>query len=146
MVYSSDSTHKEAAGWFYDFTDAGTTGEKVLSAPVTAGGIVTFTTFAPEQEVAGASVDPCKALLGLGRAYNFDILSAGAALDWDNDGALTSNDRTIDLAGGIPSGVVPVFTNEGVLGIVGVEGGVKKLGTLSQLPTERSYWYEDVEF
>jgi len=118
----------------------------VLSRAITTAGVVTFTTFAPEQEVTGASADPCKALLGLGKAYNFDILSAGAALDWDNDGALTSNDRVIDLAGGIPSGVVPVFTNEGVIGIVGIEGGAKKLGTLSQLPTERSYWYEDVEF
>ena len=143
---SSIAEHRASSGWFYDFTDAGAVGEKVLSRAITTAGVVTFTTFAPEQEVTGVTADPCKALLGLGRAYNFDILSAGAALDWDNDGALTSNDRVIDLAGGIPSGVVPVFTNEGVLGIVGVEGGAKKLGTLSQLPTERSYWYEDVEF
>ena len=52
----------------------------MLSRAITTAGIVTFTTFAPEQEVAGASVDPCKALLGLGRAYNFDILSAKSIL------------------------------------------------------------------
>jgi len=143
---SSIAEHRASSGWFYDFTSTGVIGEKVLSRAITTAGIVTFTTFAPEQEVTGVTADPCKAVVGLGKAYNFDILSAGAALDWDNDGALTSNDRTIDLAGGIPSGVIPVFTNEGVLGVVGVEGGAKKLGTLSQLPTERSYWYEDVEF
>jgi hypothetical protein len=66
--------------------------------------------------------------------------------DWDNDGALTNNDRVFELSSGIPSGVVPVFTNEGVIGIVGVEGGSKTLGTLSALPTERSYWKESVEF
>ena len=114
-----------------------------MSPAITTGGIVTFTTFAPE---ATASNDPCGALLGLGKAYNFDILSAGAALDWDNDGALTNNDRVFELSSGIPSGVVPVFTNEGVIGIVGVEGGSTTLGRLSALPTERSYWREDTEF
>ena len=143
ILDSSVAEHRASAGWFYDFTQAGTVGEKVLSPAITTGGIVTFTTFAPE---ATASSDPCGALLGLGKAYNFDILSAGAALDWDNDGALTNNDRVFELSSGIPSGVVPVFTNEGVIGIVGVEGGSTTLGRLSALPTERSYWREDTEF
>ena len=125
VLDGSDATHRAAAGWFYDFTQAGTVGEKVLSSPVTTGGVVTFTTFAPE---AAASTDPCGASLGLGTAYNFDILSAGAALDFDGDGSITPADRTFELTSGIPSGVVPVFTTEGVIGIVGVEGGSKQLG------------------
>jgi len=143
ILDSSVAEHRSSAGWFYDFTQAGTVAEKVLSPAITTAGIVTFTTFAPEETSAS---DPCGALLGLGKAYNFDILSGGAALDWDNDGAITNNDRVFDLSSGIPSGVVPVFTNEGVIGIVGVEGGAKQLGKLSELLTERSYWYEGAEF
>ena len=142
ILDSSDSTHKDAAGWFYDFTDAGTTGEKVLSVPVTTAGIVTFTTFAPE-EVSG---DLCSASLGLGTAYNFDILSAGAALDWDGDGDIDINDRTFQLSGGIPSSVVPIFTTDGVYGVVGVEGGSKQLGKLSELDPAKTHWLEGKEF
>ena len=145
ILNSSDATHRAAAGWFYDFTDAGTVGEKVLSPAVTTGGVVTFTTFAPEATTSGTP-DPCGASLGLGTAYNFDILSAGAALDWDNDGTITNADRTFELASGIPSGVVPVFTTEGVIGIVGVEGGAKRLGKLADSASQRSYWYEVTEF
>ena len=143
VLDGSDATHRAAAGWFYDFTQAGTVAEKVLSSAVTTGGVVTFTTFAPE---AAASTDPCGASLGLGTAYNFDILSAGAALDFDGDGSITPNDRTFELTSGIPSGVVPVFTTEGVIGIVGVEGGSKQLGKLADLSSERGYWFEESDF
>ena len=143
ILESSDSTHKEAAGWFYDFTDAGTTGEKVLSAPVTAGGIVTFTTFAPEETSSG---DPCGASLGLGTAYNFDILTANAALDWDGDGDIDVNDRQFELSGGIPSSVVPIFTSDGVYGVVGVEGGSKSLGKLADAVPSKSHWFEGGAF
>jgi type IV pilus assembly protein PilY1 len=143
VLDGGDSTHRTAAGWFYDFTQAGTVAEKVLSTAVTTGGVVTFTTFSPE---AASSTDPCGASLGLGTAYNFDILSAGAALDFDGDGSITPADRTFELTSGIPSGVVPVFTTEGVIGIVGVEGGSKQLGKLADLPNERGYWFEESEF
>ena len=143
VLDGNDASHRAAAGWFYDFTQAGTVAEKVLSSAVTTGGVVTFTTFAPE---ATASTDPCGASLGLGTAYNFDILSAGAALDFDGDGTITPNDRTFELTSGIPSGVVPVFTTEGVIGIVGVEGGSKQLGKLADLPSERGYWFEESGF
>ena len=143
---SSIAEHRAASGWFYDFTDAGAVGEKVLSRAITTAGVVTFTTFAPEQEVTGASADPCKALLGLGKAYNFDILSAGAGLDWNADGVVDINDRTFELSGGIPSSVVPVFTNDGVYGVVGVEGGSKQLGRLTTNDPSRTHWLERTEF
>ena len=142
ILDSSDSTHKEAGGWYYDFTDAGTTAEKVLSAPVTTAGVVTFTTFSPEE----SSSDLCGASLGLGTAYNFDILSAGAALDFDGDGDIDLDDRVFELSSGIPSSVVPIFTTDGVYGVVGVEGGSKTLGKLADLDPERSHWYEGAEF
>ena len=144
ILDSADSNDLASAGWFYDFTQAGTIGEKVLSPAITLGGTVTFTTFAPEG--TSSTPDPCTTSIGLGKAYNFDILSAGAGLDWDADGAITNNDRKFELTGGIPSGVVPVFTTEGVIGIVGVEGGTKQLGKLTDLILTRSNWQEKEEF
>ena len=144
ILNSTDAIHRASAGWFYDFAQAGAIGEKVLSPAITLGGAVTFTTFAPE--AASSTPDPCTTSIGLGKAYNFDILTAGAALDWDADGAITNNDRTFELTGGIPSGVVPVFTTEGVIGIVGVEGGTKQLGKLTDLILTRSNWQEKTEF
>ena len=142
ILDSSNSTHKEAGGWYYDFTDAGATAEKVLSAPVTTAGVVTFTTFSPEE----SSSDLCGASLGLGKAYNFDVLSAGAALDFDGDGDIDLDDRTFELSGGIPSSVVPIFTADGVYGVVGVEGGSKTLGKLAEINPERSHWSEETGF
>ncbi len=52
-------------------------------------------------------------------------------------------DRKKALGGGIPSDVVPVFTKEGVVGIVGIEGGATQLGTLTGLPRVNTYWYEE---
>ena len=75
-----------------------------------------------------------------------DNTEGDTPLDFDGDGSITPNDRTFELTSGIPSGVVPVFTTEGVIGIVGVEGGSKQLGKLADLPSERGYWFEESDF
>lgn len=137
---STDASHLAADGWFYDFTTAGSAAEKVLSAPTTTSGIVVFTTFKPSTV---SLADPCQGGVGDASAYNLDILSANAGLDWDGDGDIDLADRVLALGGGIPSDVVPVFTEEGVVGIVGIEGGASQLGVLSGLPRYRTYWYED---
>jgi len=113
----------------------------VLSAATTTAGIVTFTTYRPGDR--NNIIDPCAGTVGNAFAYNFDILSAEAALDWDGDGDINSSDRSLALGSGIPSGVVPIFTREGVVGIVGIEGGAAQLGVLAGLPRFRTYWYEE---
>ncbi|MBT7952682.1 MAG: VWA domain-containing protein [Gammaproteobacteria bacterium] len=138
VLTTADAT-KTADGWYYDFFTAGTTGEKVLSSPTSVAGGVSFTTFKPGAETVS---NPCEGTLGGATAYNFDILSANAFLDWDGDGDVDINDRKLALGGGIPSDVVPVFTKEGVVGIVGIEGGASQLGVLSGLPRFRTYYYE----
>ncbi len=136
----TNSAHKSADGWFYDFTTAGTAAEKVLSAATTTNGVVVFTTFKPS---TASITDPCQGGVGDAAAYNLDILSANAGLDWDGDGNITIADRKLALGGGIPSDVVPIFTEEGVVGIVGIEGGASQLGVLAGLPRYRTYWYEE---
>jgi type IV pilus assembly protein PilY1 len=131
---------KSSDGWYFDFTTTGTADEKVLSAPSVIAGNVFFTTFEPDATI---SSDLCSTNIGGGNAYGFNVLSTNAALDWDGDGDIDLADRKLALGGGIPSDVVPIFTKEGVVGIVGIEGGAAQLGVLSELPRVRTYWYED---
>lgn len=142
VLDESSSTVDASFGWFYDFYTANgnTAGEKVLSAPLTLAGTVLFTTYSPD---ASNNVDACAANIGGGFAYNFDILSTKATLDWNTTGLDEVADRKQALGGGIPSDVVPIFTKEGIVGIVGVEGGATQLGTLAGLPRFRTYWYEE---
>ena len=140
-ILDTSAATKGADGWYYDFNEAGNNAEKVLSAANTVSGGVTFTTFRPG---VSASSNPCEGTLGNANAYNFNILNANAFLDWDGDGDIDTDDRTQELGGGIPSDVVPVFTEEGVVGLVGIEGGASQLGVLAGLPRFRTYWYEDM--
>jgi type IV pilus assembly protein PilY1 len=140
VLDSTDTTHVSSLGWYFDFDASGSDGEKVLSAPTAVAGGVFFTTYLPE----ASSTDLCSANIGGGNAYNFNILTTKAALDWDEDGTLEDTaDRKTSLGGGIPSDVVPIFTKEGVVAIVGIEGGAAQLGQLTGLPRYRTYWYEE---
>ncbi len=142
VLDSSNTTHTASLGWYFDFDSSGTDGEKVLSASTSIAGAVFFTTYFPES----TSTDLCSANVGSGAAFNFDILTTQAVKDWDEDGTLEGNnndDRRKALGGGIPSDVVPIFTKEGVVGIVGIEGGAAQLGTLTGLPRYRTYWYDE---
>jgi type IV pilus assembly protein PilY1 len=140
-VLDTSAATKSSDGWFFDFTSSGTSDEKVLSAASVIAGNVFFTTFEPD---ATLSADLCSTNIGGGNAYGFNILTTNAALDWDGDGDIDQADRKLALGGGIPSDVVPIFTKEGVVGIVGIEGGAAQLGVLSELPRVRTYWYEDL--
>jgi type IV pilus assembly protein PilY1 len=140
LVLDTSAVTKSSNGWFFDFTTSGTSNEKVLSAPIVIAGNVFFTTFEPDVTI---SSDLCSTNIGGGNAYGFNILTTNGALDWDVDGDIDMADRKLTLGGGIPSDVVPIFTKEGVVGIVGIEGGAAQLGVLSELPRVRTYWYED---
>ena len=145
ILDSSEPSHKGAGGWFFDFFAQGTQGEKVLSTPLTGNNITTFTTFTPES-ASSTTADPCGASLGQGRGYSFNILSGAAAIDFDGDGNIDINDRSILLGAGIPSSVVPLFTNEGIVAIVGLGGGITTLGLLATSDPTRSHWIEGTDF
>ncbi len=135
---------KTSLGWYFDFnTNTGTTasGEKALAAPTVTAGALEFTTFTPSDP--NAIADTCSASEGNGTAFNFNILTGNAALDWDGDGDIDLDDRKYALGSGIPSEVVPIFTEEGVTILVGTGGGAENLGQVSGLPRYRTYWYED---
>jgi hypothetical protein len=50
------------------------------------------------------------------------------------------------IGSGIPSDVIPVFTEQGVIGIVQSDGVPTPLGPLAPDTGERAYWSESVDF
>jgi len=147
---SSDSTIPDALGWYFDFATAtsGRAGEKVLAGSGVFLNTLIFTTYVPDD--ASLIQDPCKAAEGSGNAYNFNILSTAASLDWDADDPTNPSsapdpvaNRAAELGSGIPSEAVPIFTAEGVTVLVGTGGGAENLGKVADLPRFNTYWYEE---
>ena len=152
---------KDSNGWFIDYAKAnsGRAGEKTLSAPLTAGGAVSFTTFDPITETTTGSgtgttaqqankKDPCSASpnIGTARAYHLTILGADVPEVTEVGGGRGANRYRKVIGSGIPSDVIPVFTDQGVIGIVQSDGVPTSLGQLSGTTPERAYWNESVDF
>ena len=152
---------KNSNGWFIDYAEAnsGRSGEKTLSSPLTAGGAVSFTTFDPVADATGGGgggttaqqakkKDPCSASpnIGTARAYHLTILGADVPeISEVSRGRGVNRYRKV-IGSGIPSDVIPVFTEQGVIGIVQSDGVPTSLGQLSATTPERAYWNESIEF
>jgi type IV pilus assembly protein PilY1 len=154
---------KDSNGWFIDYAEAnaGRAGEKTLSSPLTAGGAVSFTTFDPITDATGGGTgtggvtskqakknDPCSASpnIGTARAYHLTILGADAPEISEIGGGRGANRYRKVIGSGIPSDVIPVFTDQGVIGIVQSDGVPTSLGQLSATTPERAYWNESIDF
>ena len=136
----SDAT-RNSDGWFINLA----AGEKVLSSPTIIAGTALFTTYNPDE---AATANVCAVNIGAGRAYGIDLLDASERIDFLNNGPSEADGDMIDergfiVGGGIPSNVVPIFTKEGVVTIVGTEGGAQTLDQVVTLPQFRTYWHEE---
>ena len=112
-----------------------------MAAPVVLGGKLFFTTYLPEA-VSGS----CEAQEGGGRLYAVDVLNAKAVINFDgigNDSNLSASDRTYTLGGGIPSGAVPIFQEEGITLLIGTSAGGESVDPELGLPRVRTYWGQE---
>ena len=146
QILANTTTVRASEGWYYnldvDGASGGDTGEKGLAAPTVIAGTLIATTYVPDDPLLATA---CGAVEGSGKAYNFNILNAGASLDWDGTPGLNDiTDRVTTLGAGIPSEAVPIFTKEGVTVLVGTGGGAENLGTAASLPRYRTYWAEEL--
>jgi type IV pilus assembly protein PilY1 len=152
---------KGSDGWFFDYAEAnsGRPGEKTLSSPLTAAGAVIFTTFDPKVEAAAGTTggqtaqqanqnDPCSASpsIGTARAYHLTILEAEPPETTELGGGTGANRFRKPIGSGIPSDVIPVFTEQGVVGIAQTDGKGVSLGKLTDNTPERAYWNESTDF
>lgn len=113
-------------------------GEKSLARPVIFGGVIYVSTFTPANpSMVGAACEPNE---GLGRIYGLNYLDAKIVIDLDGDG---SNERYIDLGGGIPSELVTVIREDGTTGLVGSSGGAATVGVADIGGQERTFWYQE---
>lgn len=88
-----------AKGWYITLA----TGEKAVGGPVTVNGTVFFGTNQPQAPTAGACTN-----LGVARLYTVNYLNGGSTLDNNDDGTLTTSDRSITVpGGGFPPSPVP---------------------------------------
>lgn len=143
VLDNGDANHLSSLGWYYSFDTAGAgTGQKGLSTPVIAAGNVLLTSYLPPDQ---NTVSVCNPSEGNGVAHNFNILNAAATLDWNGNSSIDLiADRSSTLGAGIPSGVIPIFTREGVTLSVGTGQGPENLGVVGDLPRYRSYWVDEV--
>jgi len=134
----TDLTALQAANGFHlNLTGSG---EKGLAPPIVLAGTVYFTTYLPDGVISSTS---CSLAEGAGLLYAIDVLNGAAVFNWDGVGSATSlaaTDRTYTLGGGIPSGTVPIFQDEGITLLVGGGGGATTIDPNLALPRARTYW------
>lgn len=149
------NTVSSSAGWYINFSDitadaSERDGEKILSAATTLFGVTFFTSYSPNKVVEATasnvnSQNLCVAQIGGGSLYALNLLStSGYFTD-----SVSGREHGTTL-GGIASAVIPIFTKDGVYGLVGTEGGALQFdedGNATELQlgeqnSDRTYWYE----
>ena len=127
---------KSKKGWFIDLQESASPnwiGEKVLARTTIFGGQLFVTTFVPPQNT-GVGICPVPSE-GVAKLFSMNYLD-GTAVD------KTTNSRTQNLGGGIPSELVVVIREGGVSGLVGTSGGASQATVPTELPQYRTYWYQ----
>ncbi len=127
-------------GWYINL-DKGV-GEKALAGPLVLKGVAYFTTFIPPGQ---AQMTECSTGEGYGRLYALDILTGGAANDFNKsnntDGKEVNDitDRSTNLGEGIPSSPMAVFFKDGVSVLVDQQAFDPEIS----LPRRQIFWYNE---
>lgn len=146
LIQDGDGEQKAAAltdlqgaqGWYVNLIkDTSWVGEKALASSLILDNVVYYTTYLPAEIGAQVSCEPQE---GKGYLYALNLLNAEAALEQTGDDTLNKVDRILDLGGGIPSEVVPVFQETGVTALVGVGGGAHRFDPDIKLPRVKTFW------
>ena len=124
-----------AFGWYIKIPSTGSTGEKVLSKPLTIDGEVTFTTYEPTAQLQGCTVLP-----GTARRYKLKLVDASGALKFiDADGNVTYGRSEILQAGTIVDPSI-ICTGAGCTQFAGTEDDADDI-TIGR--AVRTFWYEE---
>ena len=144
-ISNTDSLPLSAAsarGYYISFPSKGAVGEKGLGRVAVLNGNVTFTTYVPQ---LGISADICSSNIGESYAYSFSLQTGESVFDQDQDGDGKiggAGDRRKKLGSGLASDPIPVFTDQGVKLVVGLQQSVQSLSATAANKPIRTYWYE----
>jgi len=137
---SSSAVPTDALGWLITLRS----GEKVINAPVVAGGSMLFGTNQPD-----TSNTTCNANLGIARRYSINYLNAACTKYKDANGNCVRDE--IAVGGGfLPSSVTGVVEIEGQKVIFTTDnplnpGGADKVSITVPTKRYRTYWYQKLE-
>ena len=143
---------KQSDGYYFDFFEAnGQAGEKAFTRPIVIGGNVLFSTFDPSSGTTATQANkqnPCSASpnIGTARAYHFNILTAEPPITSTVGGGRGANRFRQVIGSGIPSDIVPFFTDAGIVAILQADGLGISLGNVASAEPVRAYWNESVDF
>ena len=127
-------------GWYWPFPNAG---EKVIGAPVTAGGATYFYTNEPQGETVDAEGNITSCATGLGTSYEYIV-------DFETGGAVSTFERvtTLEYGGLIPSPVIVVVEIGGTI-YTGMMTDPSNIGAPPGGPLpgtrQRVYWYKQLD-
>ena len=108
-----------------------------------------FSTITSGTSAASASKkNPCSAApnIGLARAYHFNVLTAEPPITSTLGGGRGANRFRGTIGSGIPSDIVPFFTDSGIVAILQADGLGISLGNVADAAPIKAYWNESVDF
>lgn len=114
-----------AMGWFLQL--GASAGEKSLSASTTLRGITFFSTFAPS--TASVTRNACVPQAGTARLYALNLQDGSAAIDFNGNGALVTNDRFALLGSSVPDTPSLYFSRDQQIRLLFPAGGGPTQGT-----------------
>ena len=128
------ATHKNSYGYFITFPDVG---EKGLSSIAVFFGKVFFTTYSP----TAASLDPCSADIGVSFNWAVSLQDGSGVLPATTVGGIQP--RRAQLGSGLASDPLPLFTQDGVVVVVGLQQSLQALNSIEADDKPRIYWVEE---
>jgi len=140
QVATKETEFKLGEGWLINLQelDGSWIGEKGLARTLILDGILFASTFVPTE-----TGDPCQGAEGSGRLYAVSVYTGEAIFDWNSSGSITRADRSLQLGGGVPSEVVPVFQEQGVTLLIGTGAGASRVDPNIGLPRDVTFWYQE---
>ena len=82
----------------------------------------------------------------MARAYHFNVLTAEPPITSSVGGGRGANRFRQVIGSGIPSDIVPFFTDAGIVAILQADGLGISLGNVASAEPTRAYWNESVDF
>lgn len=120
-------------GWQMGFTR---TGEKVMSKAIILLGEVMFTTYIPDTSSDAA----CNVVIGDSRLYRMSVLDGAASYDFNKDGTITAEDRSVGGRKGLVGEPQPFVDASGKNAIL-TGTGVERNRDLQTPGLRRTRWY-----
>lgn len=119
---STAVSNSTSMGWYLNLTSS--LGEKSLSASTTLRGITFFTTFAPNSATSTTTnTNICEPAAGTARLYAVNLQDASATIDFNNNGALVTADRSVLLGSTVPDTPSLYFSRDQQIRLLFPAGG-----------------------